>query len=75
MRSFVLLAIAGWLLGLAAPAAAQVVSLYDVIYRPSGQQWLVVRDGSHRLIYPATRERQARETLDVLRRTKPGTNA
>lgn len=75
MRYLSLLLVAGCLLGISVPADAQVVSLYDVIYRPPGERWLVVQEGSHRVIYPASREGQARETVDVLRGTKEGTNA
>lgn len=75
MRSLFLLVVFGCLFGMIRPVQGQVVSLYDVIYRPAGERWLVVQEGSHRIIYPASRELQARETLDILRRTKPETNA
>jgi len=54
---------------------AQVVSLYDVIYRPPGENWLHVSDGTFEIIYPDRHERMAREMLGVLRDTRPGTDA
>jgi hypothetical protein len=75
MRYLLLLIVVGCLFGVLSPAAAQVVSLYDVIYRPKGERWMVVQEGSHRIIYPASRAPQAREMADVLRRTKSGTNS
>lgn len=66
-----------WASGIITPqeARAQVVSLYDVVYRPPGENWLQVRGQDFNVIYPARHEQQAREMLDVLRATKPGTDA
>ncbi len=54
---------------------AQVVSLYDVVYRPPGENWLRVSDGSFEVIYPEQHELQARELLSVLRATRAETDA
>lgn len=54
---------------------AQVVSLYDVVYRPPGENWQWVSDGSFEVIYPGQHELQARELLSVLRETRAGTDA
>ena len=56
-------------------ASAQVVSLYDVIYRPPGENWLVVNDGSFEIIYPDRHERQAGAMLKVLQETRKATDA
>lgn len=56
-------------------AWGQVVSLYDVVYRPPGENWLYVSDGSFNVIYPDRHERQAREMLAVLQDTRAGTDA
>ena len=74
-RIFLLFAGIALVLLSAQGAGAQVVSLYDVIHRPAGETWLVVHDGPHTIIFPPRRELQARETLDILKRTKPATNA
>lgn len=54
---------------------AQVVSLYDVVYRPPGENWLFVKGGQFNIIYPDRHEQQAREMLDVLRSTKHETDS
>ena len=54
---------------------AQAVSLYDVVYRPPGENWLRVSDGSFEVIYPDQHELQARELLSALRETRAGTDA
>ena len=59
----------------ASPVSAQVVSLYDVIYRPPGENWRVVSDGSFEIIYPDRHERQAGSMLKVLQDTRAGTDA
>ncbi len=57
------------------PTSAQVVSLYDVQYRPPGERWMIVKDGPFEIIYPDRHEQQARETLWTLRTTAARTNA
>lgn len=57
----------------AIPARAQVVSLYDIVYRPIGEKYFVAQDGPHRIIYPMRRETQAKDILAVLKETKPAT--
>lgn len=54
---------------------AQVVSLYDVVYRPPGENWLLVKGDDFNVIYPDRHEQQAREMLHVLRSTRPETDS
>ncbi|MGB1375486.1 MAG: hypothetical protein ACPG8N_07110, partial [Rhodothermales bacterium] len=61
------------LVSVAATSQAQVISLYDVIYRPPGANWLQVQGGDFNIIYPAEHEQQAREMMNVLRSTRPET--
>lgn len=63
------------LVSVAATSQAQVISLYDVIYRPPGENWLQVRGGDFNIIYPAEHEQQAREMMNVLRSTRPETDS
>lgn len=55
------------------PSVAQVISLYDIIYRPAGEKYLVAQRGPHRIIYPLRREAQARDILSIIQETKPAT--
>lgn len=56
-------------------AHAQVVSLYDVVYRPPGETWRFVGGDDFNVIFLERHEQQAREMLHVLRSTRPLTDS
>ena len=55
-------------------ASAQVVPLYDVIYRPPGLKYLVLRGDHFDIIFERGLREQASETLFVLESTLAGTD-
>ncbi len=71
-RFVVLLVLGAWIA--VNQAHAQVVSLYDVIYRPPGVEYRVLSDGQFNVIYQKGTRTQAEETLWMLRQTLQKTN-
>ncbi len=54
---------------------AQVIPLYDVIYRPPGVEYVIFRGEHFEIIYEKAHREQARELYDVLETTRAGTDS
>ncbi|NNE70423.1 MAG: hypothetical protein HKN29_08695, partial [Rhodothermales bacterium] len=58
----------------AAAVSAQVIPVYDVVYRPPGVDYLVMRSAHFDIIYQEGTEGQARELAATLESTLPAVN-